>query len=277
MNILKKLSIANKILVVLVLILAISFANFVVIKNNQSTQVADGAIIDAAGRNRMLSQKIGFFAELTVIGSHHHLGILEDNKETLESAIKLYDDSFHALKYGGIAPGIANDRVLPSTIQMAHNEDIMPIVLEAEELWNEYKKNADIVANEPTFINEEINPIVYEALEFIEENNQEMLRRNNEMVKAYVKMNDAKLEKMNNLLIIFLVLSVLIVIFGYFVGQSISRPIEKLTTAGKSIAEGNINTKLPKISSEDEIGELNDTMTLMVGSIRFLKKSNKKK
>ena len=88
----------------------------------------------------MLSQKIGFFAELTVIGSHHHLGILEDNKETLESAIKLYDDSFHALKYGGIAPGIANDRVLPSTIQMAHNEDIMPIVLEAEELWNEYKK-----------------------------------------------------------------------------------------------------------------------------------------
>ena len=37
-----------------------------------------------------------------------------------------------------------------------------------------------------------VNPTVKEAMEFIEVNGPEMLKRNNAMVQAYVKMNDQK-------------------------------------------------------------------------------------
>lgn len=193
-----------------------AISNFFIIRSYQATQRTDGAIIDAAGRNRMLSQQLGFYAERVVRGN-------EAVKNTLKNIIELHNASFYALKDGGIAPEIADNRLLPPTIP-----SIMPIVQKAEELWLEYKKNGEIIVNNSVFVDSVPNPIVENALDFIEKNAPEMLQRNNEMVKAYVRMNDEKQEQMNLVLFILLIANMLIVGLGLWITILITRKTEIL-------------------------------------------------
>src|SRR3989338_10366987 len=145
----------NKKLVLVFLLFFISaFINFFIIRFYNATEGTDGAIIDAAGRNRMLSQRLGFYAEQVVRGN-------EEVKNTLNNIIELHNASFYALKDGRIAPEIADNRLLPATIP-----SIMPIVQKAEELWLEYKKNGEIIVNNPVSVDSVPNLIVENALDF---------------------------------------------------------------------------------------------------------------
>lgn len=194
----------------------LAFTSFFIIRSYADTQRTDGAIIDAAGRNRMLSQRLGFYAEQIVRGNI-------PAKEVLNSTIQLHHVSFYALKDGGIAPEIADNRVLPPTIP-----SIMPIVETAEKLWLAYKTNSEIILNEPIFIDDIPNPVVGNALTFIEKNAPEILRRNNEMVKAYVRMNGEKQVQMNLVLFILLFVNVAVVGLGTCITILITKKTETL-------------------------------------------------
>ena len=61
----------------------IAVANFIVISYSQGTQKTDAAIIDTAGRQRMFSQQLAFYAERIVRG---HTA----SKVTLKKVITLY-------------------------------------------------------------------------------------------------------------------------------------------------------------------------------------------
>src|SRR3989338_572878 len=96
----KILSVKNKLLFIFLLFSVLVFINFLIIRYFQAAQKTDAAIIDAAGRNRMLSQQLGFYAERIVRAD-------EASKETLKSIIALHQVSLYALKDGGVAPEIA--------------------------------------------------------------------------------------------------------------------------------------------------------------------------
>lgn len=168
----------------------------------QSLQKDDGAIIDAAGRNRMLSQEIGFYAEQILDGD-------ESAKVKLGWAIELHNSSFRALKDGGVATGIAGGRVLPGT-----GPEVIPKVLAAEELWVEYKKNAEVIAQEPTFIKEVVNPNVQNAMFFLEKNGPDMLALNHAMVESYVSMNDSRQSRLSFVLFALLLLNLVVIFMG---------------------------------------------------------------
>ncbi len=253
-KILEDLSVTKKLMVVIFFMLVLSIISFGTIRYFNGVQSEDGAIIDASGRDRMLSQRIGFYSEQVLNGD-------ESAKSTLKEIIDLHDASFFALKNGGIAPGIANDRVLPST-----NEQIIPLVETAEELWIEYKEQGYVIVNEPTFINGEVNPKVKRAMEFIEKNGPDMLNKNNDMVAAYVLMNDAKRAKLNDALMVILVLSLLVTILGYFIVKSISEPIKKLDEFAENISHGKLDSKISDrlINRGDEIGDVAKSFSKLV-------------
>jgi hypothetical protein len=181
----------------------------------QSLQKTDGAIIDAAGRNRMLSQRIGFYSEMVADGH-------KENQAPLASFIDLHEKSFKALKNGGVAPGIAEDRVLPPT-----QPDIMPTVLEAETLWTQYKEHAETIANGKIYIDEQLNPDILRALTFLEEQSPEMLRLNDNMVKAYVKMNDGKQTLVIHSLFSGSAIGVLFLLLAAYVIKKLVTSVEK--------------------------------------------------
>ena len=151
----------------------------------------------------------------------------------------------------------------------------MPLVKTTEELWIEYKAQGYVIVNEPTFVNGEVNPKVKEAIEFIEKNGPDMLDRNNDMVVAYVLMNDAKQADLNSALIIIFVLSLFVTILGYFIVKSISEPLSKLTNIAEEISSGNINVKIPKElkNRKDEIGEVALSFDRLLESSHFALKT----
>ncbi len=244
--IMRNLSISTRLMLVIVFMLVLALANFGVLTILQQMAQNDGAVIDASGRNRMLSQRIGFYAEQVVRGN-------EEEKPTLRDIIELHDQSFYALKNGGIAPGIANDRILPPA-----NAQILPLVLEAEALWVQYKAQAYTIVNEPAQVDGKTNPQVSASLEYIEANGPEMLKLNNAVVAAYVQTNDRTSAIMAQSLAILLALSLLATGVGYVIVRSVSRPLKQLTAFAEEIGAGNLDAKLPTplLRRKDEIGEM---------------------
>ncbi|MBI2117627.1 PAS domain S-box protein, partial [Candidatus Peregrinibacteria bacterium] len=211
----------------------------------QSLEKTDTAVVDASGRNRMLSQRIGFYAEQTVRKGS------EEAKAELQRVIDLHDVSFYALKNGGVAPGIADDVLLPPT-----TKDLLPLVVASEELWHQYKENAGVIAREPIVINGETNPQVAAAIDFIEKNGSEMLRRNNEMVMAYVRSSQMRHQ---NILLIF---SVVILIFvmtagfvSYMTRRSIIQPLQRLGVGIRKFGAGDMDYRID-IKAGDEVGDI---------------------
>lgn len=69
-----------------------------------------------------------------------------------------------------------------------------------------------------------------------------------------------------------LIILSIVVIIGLLFARSLTKPLKELTTAGNKIADGQLNTELPEIKSKDEIEDLSNTMNLLVGALKFLKK-----
>lgn len=224
----------------------------------QSLQETDAAVVDAAGRNRMLSQRIGFYAEQIVRAGR------EEAKVELQRIIDLHDVSFYALKNGGVAPGIARDVPLPPTPQ-----DLLPLVLASEELWWQYKERADVIVREPTVVSGGMNPNVTAAMEFLEENGSEMLRRNNAMVAAYVALNRAKYQTF------FLIFSAVSIVFLLIIGlifivirRSVLLPLQLLGTGVREIGAGNMDYRIALVT-KDEVGDLARFFNEMVAKLQI--------
>ncbi len=193
----------------------------------------------------MLSQRIGFYAEQVLRKES------EEDKAELQRVIDLHDVSFYALKNGGVAPGIADDVLLPPT-----TKDLLPLVVASEELWHQYKENAGVIAREPIVINGETNPQVAAAIDFIEKNGSEMLRRNNEMVMAYVRSSQMRYR---NILVIF---SVVILIFvmtagfvSYMTRRSIIQPLQRLGVGIRKFGAGDMDYRID-VKTGDEVGDI---------------------
>ena len=81
----------RKFIFIFSIIFLITLSNVILVYNLQSSQKSDGALIDAAGRNRMLSQRIGYYSEMVAKGH-------EEDRAPLLSFIELHHTSFYALK-----------------------------------------------------------------------------------------------------------------------------------------------------------------------------------
>ena len=214
----KKLLVGQKLKIVFFLFIILALANFFAIRYFNNTRDLDGAIVDAAGRNRMLSQQLGFYAEQIIHGN-------EAAKITLQEIITLHNTSFYALKNGGAAPGIDHGQILPPS-----PAKILPLAKEAENLWLKYKESGEIIANEPTYINGVINPAVANALDFIEKNALEMLQKNDAVVKAYVKITDEKQRTLHLILLVLLMINIIILGSGVWFAIIINKKSESLAS-----------------------------------------------
>ncbi len=247
----------NKFTILFLASFLLNVGGFGLVYYHQSLQETDAAVVDAAGRNRMLSQRMGFYAEQIVrVGK-------EEAKAELQSMTDLHDISFYALKDGGVAPGIARDIPLPSMPQ-----DLLPLASASEELWRQYKEHAEVIVREPAVIDGNTNPRVAAAVEFLEENGSEMLRRNNVMVAAYVALNRAKY---HTLLFVFsavsLVFLLLIGLIFIVTRRSVLSPLLRLSAGIREIGAGNLEYRIA-IATEDEIGDLARFFNEMAAKLR---------
>ncbi|MFH0727318.1 MAG: cache domain-containing protein [Pseudomonadota bacterium] len=67
---------------------------------------------------------------------------------------------------------------------------------------------------------------------------------------------------------------VVITVLSYAFAVSITKPLIELTVMGNKIADGDINVEPAHIKTKDEIEDLANTINMMVGAIKYLKKEN---
>jgi PAS domain S-box-containing protein len=135
-------------------------------------------LIDIAGRQRMLSQKIGFYSEMIFRGKVQHI-------EELRNTIALHDHSLSILKNGGTPKGIENAMVLDKA-----GKTLLPALYKVEEVWEKYKKAAENIIE----LKSNMEEVTHEAellkwIQVIEEKGESMLEVNNELLKACYQKN----------------------------------------------------------------------------------------
>lgn len=245
----------------------LALANYLIITRHNEGQKSDADVINLAGRQRMLSQKIAFLSEKVVRGEKAYA------KEDLRRAMKLAHVSLQVLKDGGNFPGSDALKIIPPTPM-----DVKGTLLVTEEIWNEYRENIEVIVSQDLVIDSLIyglrqdssthqavkevidskkirNPEVLLAIAAIERDAHLMLVTFNELVTAYVEKSDEKQAALENLLLATLFLSVIMVYLTLrLLNRYIVSPIINIGDIINQLAEGNSKIKIQS-GSKDEIGE----------------------
>lgn len=138
----------------------------------------DNILIDVAGRNRMLSQKICFLCELMVSGKFEYATSLKDT-------IELHDESLKVIKNGGLPPQVKT--VYEFAVADAF---LLPNIEAVDKAWAPFKEHALKIA---ALAHTEAIPTVKADLDYIEAQGLALLGLNNELVVKCIAFNEKKL------------------------------------------------------------------------------------
>ena len=236
----KDWSIKSKLLLATGLLIVITIVNtilFVVATSSDSDM-----IINAAGRNRMLSQQIALYCELLSKGDTKYVAIIQEKLE-------LHKNSLEVFKNGGIIPGITEEHKISGL---------------GKDFPNEFKKIDDVWSAFYSDVNQFVKtPGDSAILKRIESGSQLLLEANHQFVKVYNE-NDAKGHALIDFsFILFLIISIaLIFLTVYIILHYIVTPIRKIFPFFMQMANGYIGQKIG-INSKDELGLLAESFNKM--------------
>lgn len=242
----KNLTLAKKLGIIFMLFLLLNASAFVFLVQFISKQQSDGAVINIAGAQRMLSQKMSKESLLLVEGD-------TSIKESLQATIDRFENGQNDLLNGNKEKGIPQ----------VSNEDIKAQLEKVDSLWNTFQENVNVILSESN--KTEVN----EALEFIKANNETLLKEANNVVTL---LEAESVNKVNQLLIfqvLILILNIGLVILGITLSRKgIVQPILQIVDKMKEVAEGSLRVEKVNESRSDEIGQLGKSFNQMVSNLR---------
>lgn len=156
----------------------------------------DEHIINVAGRQRMLSQRIFAYTSLVYSGD-------EKYRIKLQDSIKLFDDSMHTLESGGNAMG----RELPAAPERVHDD-----IQQAKSLWMKLKKEILFIAVQPTGTSG-----ITETFASVKENINLLTVYSDHVVTAFENASQRRQKTMLNVIIVVAIADILLLIMGVLV------------------------------------------------------------
>lgn len=230
------------------------FAGTLFITNDQKT---DGLVINLAGRQRMLSQKMSKETLAFMLSFQKNKRIDQTAIDQVKSTIDLFDMTLKSLLMGGEAP-ITFDprgkkRTLPKSLSPA-KEQLHKVNVK----WVSFKKNIDLVLR-----NQDV-----EALSFVMAQNVPLLK---EMNKAVLMLQEQSEHKTSLILYIQaagILMFIPISILAYLViNKQVLIPLSRISQYASEIREGNLEAE-PYNKCVGELLVLNESVVGMVDTLK---------
>jgi len=247
------------ILVVMVLLNALAVI-FVGVQVQQ--QQTDTLVVNVAGRQRMLSQKMSKLAFMINAGN-------DDARRKLTDAANLFDRSLQGLTNGNAEMNLPP---APATVK--------PLLANVEDVWKPFNAAVQTIIDGTPQTAE-----FDEALSYITENNESLLALANDVTAALQHEAEQGTNRLLLILYIVLAVSVLVFIGAIILLRYIINPLEEMVQTGnviarvdlphlsarlKALANGDLtqkaNLQSPQISyiTADEIGQVGQTYNQII-------------
>jgi len=195
------------------------------------TQRDDASVINLAGRQRMLSQKMMWLA------------LTQPTNPELTHTINLFDQTLHALQDGG-ATLDSTDRLVP--LPPAPDPALRAQLGDAVTAWETFRAHL-LAVNAPALQTE--SPQILAQLDSI--------------VSAFESRAQAKLVRLQLIQFAFLISALLLLVWGYLITRRrIVYPLMTLNLAAQRIANGQLTDPVPAMN-KDELGELGQAFETM--------------
>lgn len=214
-----------------------------------SAQKDDGLVINLAGRQRMLSQKMA----KEVLLYHQAVSSNQDGtamKKQVLSTMELFDKTLNSLANSGQAP-VTVDPAGPAKLIPAASKEVGKQLATVESFWAAYQKDIRLILDK-----HELNK------DFLS-NSLNVLK---EMNKAVGMMQAESEERVQGLIISqivgIIVMALIVAVALLVISRKIIAPMNKFKDAMGKMSGGDL-THLCSIQSKDEIGEVNQALNDM--------------
>lgn len=249
------LGIKYKLGLVFILFIGLNVGSVIYTHQFHSLKKHDSTIINIAGAQRMLSQKMTKESLLLFNG--------EGQREELELSVERFDRALYNLIYGNEELGIPKTK----------NQEILRELYNAQYLWDDFRQELEVILHKSTELKGLTeDPEAKKALSFIVANNDLLLEQMDGIVSQYEKQAKSEVDMLSFLTFMFVLLNIVIV----FLGFKIINPIGKIVHKLHAIANGNFLLKKLKITSSDEFGQLANDTNKMIDLINKLLEQKQK-
>ncbi|WLR50806.1 methyl-accepting chemotaxis protein [Bacillus tianshenii] len=235
-----------KIALFFIILSIISAGSFIFTTMFLANQETDGKVINIAGRQRMLSQKMSKEAlEISALSN-------QQKREDLQKTMALFDSSLNDLINGNEEEGIP--QASPEVNQQ---------LKKVEALWKPFKENIEII------ISDQDNAEA--AIENIVSSNVPLLTEMNTAVTMYEEESKQKVGSLKAELFVSMLITIFVSFIGWlFLNKQITKPLEALSYVANQVALGKLNVKRIEHHTNDEIGQLSSSVNSMLENLRNL-------
>jgi two-component system nitrate/nitrite sensor histidine kinase NarX len=196
-------------------------------------QKEDALVINLAGRQRMLTQKITWLA------------LAQPESPELDASVQLFEQTLHALRYGGLTRyGIGNPPPLADEMPVVRLPAASEAALRADldrvaHLWDDFRSH--------------LQPLDVAALQA---QSPVLLGQLDALVSHFEARARAKLLRVQIIQALSFVCALALLGLGYFVTRrQILHPLAQLQAAAQRMAQGQLEQPLPPMG-EDELGQV---------------------
>ncbi len=249
-------TIAAKLNLVLVLVSLCVAGIGVTIVSAVKAQSMDGAIINLAGRQRMLTQKMSKEALALVFD-----GATPERRANLEKTCGLFDRTLRALTKGGTTEGPAGE---PVQVPAMKSAAVQLQLTKARESWDRFAS----VIHQMEAAAEEENPDVHDLTAEVEAGSLNLLREANAVVNLLEQESRASTDRLIRIQLIGLGVMLFFCVIAWFaIRRVLVGPLAESSGVIRELAQGDL-TKSIEVTTEDEIGELASNVNAMASSLR---------
>ena len=241
-----KISIKSRILSILIILTIIILGISASVYYIHSQMSNDGNVINIAGKQRMLIQKMTKEAFMVSAGYN-------ESRKNLKETAELFDNTLNDLIEGNEAKGIYPAK-----------GEIKSQLLYVKKLWEPFYNNIKIIyTKDPT------DPEFKEALQYIYDHNMNILNEMNKAVELYSARYEEKVGFADNIVIVASVIALLIAIISiYVIRKTVLRQLDELRKITDELASKNYNVE-PKVKFyNDEIGAIYQNIRKVLNNLK---------